>query len=203
MHLSILEDWVDKGRTETLPHEMVEYLEQLNFVNGLWNSCNSPQTIISKLAITYPQLDRITAKSRFEDAMVWFYLDDQVKQDAWRNVLFEKQLKLVDAAIRSAESVDDYNKASLILERAYRMKGLDKEEEPKIPDSAFAKPIKVYSSDITQFKDLPEASDRNLLARYVDEMNITEAEKIRIKQDMGAEPRQLFEYVQQEEDSEG
>ncbi len=192
LHLGLLEDWVEKGRTDELPDEMVRYLEQLNFVNGLWNSLNSPQRIISKLVVTYPELDKITAKSRFEDAVTWFYLDDGIKKDAWRNMLFEKMMKLVDAAILSARSVDDYNKASLILERAYRVKALDKEDPDKIPESAFERPIKIYSDNIGDFADLPPASNRNLLAQYVDQMNLQEAEKLRIKQEMGVEAMELF-----------
>lgn len=198
LHFSILQDWIDKGRTEELPEEMVRYLEQLNFVNGLWNSCHTPQRIMAKLVVTYPELDRISAKNRFEDAVTYFYLDEHVKQSAWRNLIFEKHLKLVDAAILSAKTVDDYNKASLMLERAYKAKGLDKDEDQNIPEEAFMKRIDIYSLDTSDFADLPQKTDRNLLAAYVDEMNINESEKIRIKQEMGAEPKQLFERYETE-----
>lgn len=191
---------MDKGRTEELPEEMVRYLEQLTFANGLWNSCHSPQKIISKLILTYPELDRISAKTRWEDTICWFYLDDKVKADAYRNMIFEKHLKLVDAAILSAKTVDDYNKASLMLERAYKSKGLDKTEEDRIPEEAFLKPIKIYSLDTTDFADLPQTTNRNLLGEYVDQMNIAEAEKVRIKQDMGAEPKELFTYNEQKKE---
>ena len=205
MHYSILEDWVDKGRTEKFPEDiaddMAHYLKQLNFVNGLWNSCHSPQKIITKLILTFPELDKITAKSRFEDAMTWFYLDDKVKSDAWRNMIFEKHLKLVDAAILSAKSVDDYNKASLMLERAYKAKGLDKPEEDKIPESAFEKPIKIYSLDTGDFADLPQSTNRNLLAQYIDEMNLTEDQRLKIKQDADIVPKEIFPDYESQEDN--
>ena len=205
LHYSILEDWVDKGRTEKFPQDIAEdmahYLKQLNFVNGLWNSCHTPQKIIAKLILTYPELDKTTAKSRFEDAMNWFFMDDKVKADAYRNMIFEKQLQLVDAAILSAKSVDDYNKASLMLERAYKAKGLDKTEEDKIPDNAFDKPIKIYSLDTGDFADLPQNSNRNLLAQYIDEMNLTEEQRLKIKQDADIVPKEIFpDYEQKEED---
>ncbi|UOB16581.1 hypothetical protein [Abyssalbus ytuae] len=199
IHLSILEDWVDKGKTETLPDEMVEYLDQLNFINALWRSVNSPQKIIKKLSLTY-NINELIAKSRFEDAMTWFYLDDKVKKDSWRNALFEKLLQLADAAILSAKTVDDYNKASIIIERAYRVKGLDKDEDPGIPDEAFNKPTKVYSLDTSDFEDLPQ-TNRHLLGQYVDEMNILESEKVRIKREAGLEPKELFDSYEQKKDS--
>lgn len=200
LHYTILEEWVDKGRTENLPEEMATYLEQLNFVNGLWNSCHTPQKIIDKLIITYPGLDKISAKSRFEDAVNWFYLDDQVKREAWRNLIFEKMLKLVDAAIISAVSVNDYNKASLMLQRAYLVKGLDKEEKEKIPEEAFQKPIKIYSDNVSDFEDLPDTTNRNILAQYVDQMLLQEDEKLRIKQEMGIEPKVLFATNEHQEE---
>ncbi|NYJ27514.1 hypothetical protein [Allomuricauda sp. ARW1Y1] len=199
MHYSILEDWVDKGRTETLPDEMVEYLEQLTMVNQLWNSQNSPNKILQKLQASYPELNAKTARSRMDDAFTWFYLDDQVKKDAYRNMLFDKMLKLVDATIISATSPEDYDRASKILLRAYRVKQLDKDEEESIPEEAFKKPIKIYSLDTSEFEDLPEAPDRKLLAEYIDQMNVTEAQALRIKQDAGIEPKQLFDHEDSKE----
>ncbi|QQV89993.1 hypothetical protein M1M27_gp49 [Cellulophaga phage Ingeline_1] len=200
LHYSILQDWVDKGRSEQMPEEMILYLEQLNFANRLWDSCNTPRAIIKKLEITYPDLDLLSAKSRFEDAMQWFYLDDKTPREVYRNMLFEKQLKLVDAAILSARTVDDYNKASLILQRAYVMKGLDKDEEDVIPDHAFDKPTKIYSLDTSDFADLPQNTNRNRLGEYIDTMNLTEEQSLKIKQEAGIEPKELFGNYEQEED---
>ena len=87
-----------------------------------------------------------------------------------------------------------------MLERAYKSKGLDKTEEERIPEEAFKKPIKIYSLDTTDFADLPQTTNRNLLGEYVDQMNIAEAEKVRIKQDMGAEPKELFTYNEQKKE---
>lgn len=194
MHFSILEDWVDKGRTETLPEEMVTYLEQITMVNQLWNSQNSPTRILNKLQASYPQLNAKTARSRMEDAFTWFFLDDKVKKDAYRNMLFDKMLKLADATILSATKTEDYDMASKILLRAYRVKNLDKDEVESLPPEAFMKPIKIFSLDTSDFEDLPAAPDRVLLASYIDEMNLTEAESVRIKRDAGLEPKQLFDY---------
>lgn len=199
LHFSILQDWVDKGRTEKLPEGMDRYLEQIDYANRLWRSANSPQTIIKKLATTYKELNIMTAKSRYEDAMVWFYLDDKISQEAWRNVIFEKQMQIVDAAIRSATCVDDYNKASMILQRAYKAKGLHELEEEKIPEGAFNRPIKVYSLDTSDFIDLPQNTNRNLLGQYIDEMNLTEQQRVKIKRDAGIAPKELFENGQKED----
>lgn len=194
MHYSILEDWVDKGRSETLPEEMATYLSQLTLVNQLWNACNSPNKIVQKLQVAFPELNGTTARSRMQDAFTWFYLDDNVKKDAYRNMLFEKMMKLVDATILSATGTEDYDRASKILERAYRIKQLDKDDVDELPEEAYKKPFKIYSSDIGDFKDLPEPADRKLLAEYIDQMNLTEAQSIKIRQDAGIEPKTLFDH---------
>ena len=173
---------------------MVVYLEQLTMVNQLWNACNTPNKIIQKLLATYPELNARTAKSRMEDAFTFFFLDDTVKKDTWRNMLFEKMLKLVDASILSAKSVEDYDRASKILERAYRIKRLDINEEEAIPEEAFTKPIKIFSLDTEEFADLPAPADRKLLAAYIDDMNLEELQKVKLKQDAGIEPKQLFNH---------
>lgn len=199
MHYSILEDWVDKGKNETLPDEMVEYLEQITMVNTLWNSCNSPQRIISKLLLSYPSLNARTAKSRVDDAFTWFYLDDTVKKDAYRNMLFDKMLKLADATILSARTGDDYNKASMILQRAYFIKQLDKEETEQVPDSVFEKRINIFSLEVSDFMDLPEVQDRRMLAQHIDQMNLTEEQTLRIRRDAGLEPKELFDHADPKE----
>ncbi|UOY07716.1 hypothetical protein L0P88_03995 [Muricauda sp. SCSIO 64092] len=194
MHYAILEDWVDKGRTETLPEEMVTYLEQLTMVNQLWNACQTPNKIIQKLMASYPGLNAKTARSRWEDACTWFYLDDQVKKDAWRNMLFEKQLKLADAIITGAQKNEDYDLASKVLERAAKVKRLDQKEEEVIPQEAFTKRIKIFDSDTLQFEDLPPPANRKLLAEYIDKVNIEELQKVKLKQDAGIEPKELFNH---------
>lgn len=202
MHYSILEDWVDKGRKDTLPDEMAIYLEQITMVNTLWNSCNSPNKIQHKLMASYPELTIREARSRIEDAFTWFYLDDKVKKDAYRNMIFEKMLKLVDAVILSARSSDDYNKASLILERAYHVKQLHKHEKEQLPESIFDKKIEIFDLSTEEFADLPSVN-RTLLAQHIDEMNLTEEETLRIKRDAGIEPKVLFDYEVEKKGKQG
>ena len=201
MHYTVLQNWVDNGTSEELPKEMLRYLEQLDLVNRLWNSSHSPQKIISKLVMAYPELNQVTAKSRFEDAATWFYLDDNLRKQTWRNMIFEKQLQLADATIRSAVSAEDYDRASRILERASKVKALDETEVQKIPDDAFAKPINIFSLDVGDFTDLPQNTDRNLLGRFIDDMNLEEEQKLRIKQDAGIERKTLFEGHVPEQES--
>jgi len=46
---------------------------------------------------------------------------------------------------------------------------------------------------------LPELADRNQLGSMIDTFNITEAEKIRLKQDAGVEPREILDFNGQKE----
>lgn len=201
LHFTILEDWVNKGSSETLPEEMELYLRQLNTVNGLWNACNSPQNIIRKLCLAYPELNQATAKSRYEDAMTWFYLDEGIKMDAFSNMIAEQMLKLATATVKSATCNNDYKIAGQLFKDAWLIKGGDKPQQEKIPDSAFSKPIKIYSTDVTEFTDLPATTNRNLLGEWVDDMNLTESKKLKLKQEIGLEPKELFDqYAKPKED---
>ncbi len=199
VHLAVLQDWIQKGKAGNMPEPMILYLEQLDFARAQWNQASSPQKIIKALQTHYEDLDKLTAKSRFEDALTFFYLDKNVKQQIWRNALFEKQMQLAEATILSATKPEDYDTASKILERAYRMKGLDKDEEESVPDSVFQLPTTVLSlrpEDIGM-----QSANRNALAKMIDNMNIEESEKIRIKQDAGIEPRKVFERYEQKADT--
>lgn len=199
MHYSVLQDWVETGRKGNMPDEMVEYVQQLDLVRGLWYSCNTPYQIINKLQVHYPELDNLTATSRFQDACCYFFLDDKIKQDSWRNMIFEKHMQLYNAAVLSARSVDDYAKASGILERAYRAKRLHEKEEETIPEAAFTKPTKVYTLD-TSDVGLPKAN-RNLLGEYIDQMLVTEEERLKIKQEASMEPKSIFDYDGESEEN--
>ena len=75
LHFDILNDAIQKGETNEMPEEMVVYMEQLEHARSRLNKGESPMNVIRSLRSFYPDLNEITAKSRLDDTLRFFYVD--------------------------------------------------------------------------------------------------------------------------------
>lgn len=190
-HYKLFEQWVE-DESVTLPEGMQEYVSQLEYARGFLYSGSSPNMAARKLRAHF-NLSYKQGKSRVADAVEHFYIDGDLKNEAYRQIVFEKQMQLGQLAIQTAKSVADLEIASKIYERAGKAKQLHLPDPEEFPEGMFDQKWKIYSLD-TADVGLPEVADRNLLGTMIDSFNIAEAEKIRLKQDAGAEPRQLLDW---------
>lgn len=195
VHYSILEKWAANGKVDSLPEEMEEYLKHLTAVLGFHTRSFGKTQIIKRLRLTF-NLNYSQAKSRYIDSLNYFYLDQDVKFEARMRILAEKQEKIGDLIIQTSTSPEEavlavkpYAEAVKILEKI--------KPKESVPEDFYKKPFKVYTQDI---KDLgiSEPVNRNLLGKMVDAMLLDESQKIKIKQDLGTEPKQIFQFNEQE-----
>ena len=196
-HYALLEQWIE-DESVTLPDGMEEYVKQLEYARGFLYSGATPNGAARKLKIHYPDLSYKQAKTRVRDAVEHFYIDGDLKADAYRHIVFEKQMQLAQLVIATAKKPADLEIASKIYERAGKAKQLHLPDKEEFPEGMFEQKWKIYSLD-TSDVGLPEMADRNQLAEMIDSFNITESEKIRLKQDAGAEPRQILDFNGQKE----
>ena len=191
-HYALLEQWSEDENT-VLPDEMEEYVKQLEYARGFLYSGSSPTGAARKLRIHYPKLSPKQCKSRVKDAVEYFYIDGDLKAEAYRHIHYEKQMQAAELVLRTAKCAADIDIASKIWERAGKAKQLHLPDPEEFPEGMFEKKWKIYSLN-TADVGLPEIADRNMLGNMIDSFNIAEAEKIRLKQDAGAEPRQLLDW---------
>ena len=198
-HYHLLEQWAeDEG--VVLPEEMAGYVKQLEYARGFIYSGASPNNASRKLQLHWPELSVKQAKSRVRDAVEYFYIDGDLKKDAYRQIHYEKQMQAAQLVLETARTAADIKIASEIWERAGKTKQLHLPDAEEFPEEMFKQKWKIYSLD-TSDVGLPELADRNKLGAMVDSFNITEAEKIRLKQDAGVEPRELLDFNGQKESS--
>lgn len=200
-HYSLLEQWAE-DESVILPDGMNEYVRQLEYARGFIYSGSSPNNTARKLQLHFPDLSMKQAKSRVRDAVEYFYIDGDLKKDAYRHIHYEKQMQAAQLVLETAKCAADIKIASEIWERAGKAKQLHLPDPEEFPEGMFEKKWKIYSLD-TSDVGLPEMADRNQLGAMIDSFNIAEAEKIRLKQDAGVEPREILEFnVQEESDPE-
>lgn len=196
-HYKLLEQWTE-DESVVLPDGMEEYVKQLEYVRGFIYSGATPNSAARKLQLHYPQLSLKQAKSRVQDSVYHFYIDGDLKAEAYRQIIFEKQMQLAELALNTAKTRADLEIVSKIYERAGKAKQLHLPDKEEFPEGMFEQKWKIYSLD-TADVGLPEMADRNQLGAAIDKFNITEAEKIRLKQDAGVEPREIIDFNGQKE----
>jgi hypothetical protein len=196
-HYQLLEQW-SGDESVVLPDGIQDYVKQLEYARGFIYSGSSPNTASRRLQLHYPDLSVKQAKSRVRDAVEYFYIDGDLKKDAYRHIHYEKQMQAAQLVLETARSAADIKIASEIWERAGRAKQLHLPDAEEFPEGMFEQKWKIYSLD-TSDVGLPELADRNQLGAMIDSFNVTEAEKIRLKQDAGVEPREILDFNGQKE----
>lgn len=196
-HYLLLEQW-SADESVVLPEGMNEYVKQLEYARGFIYSGASPNNASRKLQLHFPNLSMKQAKSRVRDSVEYFYIDGDLKKDAYRHIHYEKQMQAAQLVLETAKSAADIKIASEIWERAGRAKQLHLPDAEEFPEGMFEQKWKIYSLD-TSDVGLPDMADRNQLGTMIDSFNIIESEKIRLKQDAGVIPREILDFNGQEE----
>jgi len=192
IHYSVLQEYLETGNKELIENpEMVAYLEQLDVVRGWHYSLSTEDKIIRALLLKYPDMNRRTAKSRYADAMNYFYCDTVIKKEAYRNMGADELYKAYIAAVKSAKEPKDYKLAADILYKSLEVRGAMKEDPEQLPEHIFENQTPVFVLD-PSLLNLPKA-DRNTLAAQIDSYPITELKKKTLKQHAGIEAIELFE----------
>ena len=190
--------YIESGAQGNLSPELVEYIELLDVIRSMYSRYRSRDTIINFLQKPPYILSYYSAVKRFSEAINFFYLDNEIKKKAWRNVYAERLDKVADLALRASTSILDLEIYKKIIDAAARMRQLDKPDPPELPPELFLKPFKIYTlnpEDIGRTR-----ADRNLLAKHIDELDIPEKDKERVRADAGLAEINLFDDEQDQED---
>ena len=191
IHYAVLQEYLETGNKALIENpEMIAYLEQLDVIRGWHYSLNTEDKIIRALLLKHPNMSRMTAKSRYADAMNYFYCDTVIKKEAYRNMGADELYKLYTAAVDSAKEPKDYKLAGEILYKSLEVRGSMKDDPEQLPDHIFENRTPVFVMDPTLL-NLPKA-DRNVLAEQIDNYPITELKKKTLKQHAGMDAIELF-----------
>ena len=194
LHFDILNDYIEKGSTGDMPEEMLEYMDQLKFIQQRLDRVESPNNVMKSLLAFYPSLggNMKKAQSRFNDALHFFHLDRDTSKDMWRNLLFEIGYKGIQLFIKTAKDPDAFLKLPDALKKLSELKGLHLPDETPIDPKLLEEKNVIYTltpSDV----GLPEAN-RQSIAAQIDQMPLKEDQKLKLKMDAGLETRAIFTF---------
>lgn len=182
-----LQEWINTGKSRTLPAEMVEYLEQIETVRSLYAKYESKTFIIKTLKTTYKVSDYI-ANKLYSDSLNFFYANNQVKVEAWANIYAEK---LENAAL-AAWNLNDYETYGKLIVEASKMRGVGKEKPQEIPKDFYTRPYVVYSLN-PEDVGLTRAN-RKELAAFIDNIpEINNKQRERLKRDANVTDIKIFD----------
>ncbi len=173
--------YIESGANSDLSEDMIEYVNMLELIRTMHMRYESHITIIKFLQQPPYGLSEYVAISRYSDAMNFFYLDNEIKKQAWRNLYAEKLDRAADLVLKTATNSKDIDIYKNIIFAARDMRQLGIPDAEDIPEEFFNKPTKLYSLN-------PELvgkkrANRSLLARHIDSLSIPESEKVRLKSD--------------------
>ena len=191
VHYSMLQEYLETGNTGLVENsEMILYLEQLDKVRGWHYSLMTESKVLKALKLDYPSMSLKVAKTRYADAINYFYGDTTIKKTAYRNMIADEMYKAYTAAILSAKETKDYKTAVDILYRSIEVRGSMEAEPDVLPDHLLERKTPIYVLN-PELVGLPKAN-RNILAEQIDSMPITELKKSELKQHAGIETINLF-----------
>lgn len=191
-----LQDYIQGGSKEDLSSIAQEYLDVLYLLNNLRRKYGKENAIafIQKppLSIKYRR-----ARLMYDEAINLFYADDGIEKQALRNLFYEEFNSAAQVVLLTAKDSKDMEVYGDLKMKAYKAKELDVPEPPKVPEELYKKPNKIYTLEPKHIK--LERANRDLLAARIDNMEIPNSEKTRLRMEAEIEDIDFIELFDEQE----
>jgi len=191
-----LRELIEKGKEKGISDEDLIYYEQMDMVRCLYNKYNSKSFIVNALLISYKWMNRRRATEIFSNALNFFYLDNDVKVEAWANIYAEKY----EVAANICFAMNDFENYDKYLDKAAKYRGVGKDKPMTLPEGFYDRRPILYSIDPTQFKI--KRIDRRKVAEYIASLpDLTEEDIARCNRDLMIEDAE-YEIIDTPNDKE-
>jgi hypothetical protein len=186
VNLRDIYDFMETGNPKNAPEHIVAYLELLDMVRGMFlriDQFGSKEAIIKHLMVAEKyKLSRYKAGQVCEESQEYFYRDSKISKDAWKNIYADKIDKMINFAMLLAKDVNDAQKVVKMCIDAGVLRAVNEPDKEELPDEVFQAPFVVYTWD-AEALEMPKVN-RQKLSEMIDKFpELTEKEKIRIKQE--------------------
>lgn len=151
------------GKSEKLSDQERLYYEMLDFSRSLISKYESKKFTIAALKKSYA-LSAHEANKIYNESINFFYIDNQVTQEAWGNFYAER----LDNAAIIAYEMNDFEVFRRLVHDAAEMRGVFKEKGQELPEDFYDRRPVIYSINPSDL-GLPRA-DRRQLAEYIDSL---------------------------------
>ena len=169
--LNQLKALIESGEVKELPAAMVEYFEQIDYIRGLHFRWESKTFIINAVALKWPQMTKYEIARLYNETLNFFYLNNDVKVEAWRNIYAER----LDNLGALAAEMNDLEQSRLCFMNAADIRGVTKNQPPQLPADLLDRRPVFYTIDIQKL-GIPSVL-RTRLAEFIDKLDLTDLEK--------------------------
>ena len=180
-----LEAFILSGDNKDLSNEENIYLEALMLMHQMDRKYGRRRTVefFTKPPFNL-QLSR--ASTMFDEAMSLFYADRNLSKKALRAKLAEQIAEAAIVVLKNAASSKDFEVYGNLITQEAKIRELDKADPVPISKELYLRPVRLFTLD-------PEmigitGIDRREVAAQIEELEIPERDKIRLKQDAMISP---------------
>ena len=195
-HFDTLQDYLASGCTLELTTEEQDYYNALYALVGIHRKYGKDNAIAFLMHPPF-NVDRGKAQRMYAEALNLFYLNDTVENDAYRNIIFDDLMKAALVVLQNATTSKDMEVYGNLKTQAAKIKQLDKPDPVRVKQ-VDEKPVKVYDLDPAAVG--LDAANRNTLGRQIDNMDLPEREKVRLKRDANIEDIDFEEMLDDTEE---
>jgi len=176
----VLESFILTGDDKDLKGEEKIYLEALTLMNSMDRKYGRRRTVEF---FTKPpfNLKLSRASEMYDEALALFYTDRNVEKKAMRNKLAEQLSEAALVVKTMATSAKDFEVYGNLKTQEAKLRELDKTDPVPLNKELFLRPVRLFTLD-------PEmigitGINRQIVANQIDELEIPERDKIRLRQD--------------------
>lgn len=183
----------DHGNWEKAPSEVVETLDILDKVRGLYlrgKEYGTRDGILNHLE-KVDGMSHYMASKYHDMAMEYFYCDRDISKNSHRYRIAEKMEKLLELGMAVANDVNEITKLAKGFMDVAKVLGLDQPDADPFPEELLARPFKMYSLD-TEFLGLPSIDRNELKKQILAYPMLTEKEQRMAMQEALILPPKLF-----------
>lgn len=191
LDISEIEAFIQRGEFKTLPEHMAVYLKWMEIAHDWYYKFKSRTWVIRYLIANCKNTDGDSisyyfAEKIFNDMMVFFYPDKNFRRNSWLRYLAER----IEMGAALAFEDNDFETYGKNMERAAKVLNMITVEKSETDPRLLDRRPRYFVTDAKQL-GIPEV-DRFALARQIDEMEISEKEKLMAKRDLGVEERDIL-----------
>jgi CRISPR/Cas system CSM-associated protein Csm2 small subunit len=193
-------DFMETGNPANAPAHIVEYLELLDKVRGMFLRIDKfgNRDMIIKHLMTAEKLSRFKAAQVCDEAREYFYSETRISKQAWKNIYADKMEMMINFAMQTVKDVSDAQKVVKMLMDVAVIRGINEPDVEEIPAEVFQPPIVVYTSS-AETLGIPKPN-RQRLAEMIDKYpELSEKEKEHLKREAGI--KQLILFPNEQEDA--
>lgn len=192
-------EFMERGNINNAPEPIVQYLRLLDDVRGMiyrFDIYGNREGVIKHL-VTARGLSRYKANLVYNETIEYFYVDVEVSKRAWINFYAEKMDKVINFAMLAMKDTADAAKVLKMLVDAATHREVHVPDKEETPEGFFDKPINLLSLDSSIFEF--GTANRVGLEQFIESIpDLTEKEKIRIKQEARILPLKIFPDEQED-----